>query len=64
MKPRQQLGHDEKAALATIIGDRWRSALVLPPYLIQGIRHPSAAGIQTIRSRIREISIAAEARRL
>jgi hypothetical protein len=31
--------------------------------LIQGIRHPSTAGIQTIRSRIREISIAAEARR-
>ena len=31
------------------------------PYLIQGIRHPSTAGIQTIRSRIREISIAAEA---
>ena len=29
------------------------------PYLIQGIRHPSTAGIQTIRSRIREISIAA-----
>ncbi len=36
-----------------------------PPatYLIQGIRHPSTAGIQTIRTRIREISIAAEARR-
>src|SRR6202167_1443223 len=33
------------------------------PYLIQGIRHPSTAGIQTIRSRVREISIAAEARR-
>jgi Phage integrase family len=33
------------------------------PYLIQGIRHPSTAGIQTIRSRIREISVAAEARR-
>ena len=33
------------------------------PYLIQGIRHPSTAGIQTIRSRIREISIAAQARR-
>ena len=33
------------------------------PYLIQGIRHPSTAGIQTIRSRIREISIDAEARR-
>jgi integrase len=31
--------------------------------LIQGIRHPSTAGIQTIRSRVREISIAAEARR-
>ncbi len=36
-----------------------------PPaqYLIQGIRHPSTAGIQTIRTRIREISINAEARR-
>jgi site-specific recombinase XerD len=33
------------------------------PYLIQGIRHPSTAGIQTIRSRIREISIDAGARR-
>jgi integrase len=33
------------------------------PYLIQGIRHPSTAGIETIRSRIREISIDAEARR-
>ena len=33
------------------------------PYLIQGIRHPSTAGIQTIRTRIREISINAEARR-
>jgi hypothetical protein len=31
------------------------------PYLIQGIRHPSTAGIQTIRSRIREISIVAGA---
>jgi integrase len=31
------------------------------PYLIQGIRHPSTAGIQTIRSRIREISIDAGA---
>jgi integrase len=33
------------------------------PYLIQGIRHPSAAGIQTIRTRIRKISITAEAHR-
>jgi integrase len=33
------------------------------PYLIQSIRHPSTAGIQTIRTRIREISITAEARR-
>jgi site-specific recombinase XerD len=33
------------------------------PYLIQGIRHPSTTGIQTIRSRIREISIDAGARR-
>jgi integrase len=33
------------------------------PYLLQAIRHPSTAGIQTIRSRIRELSIHAEARR-
>jgi len=33
------------------------------PYLIQGIRHPSTAGIQTIRSRIRQVSIDAGARR-
>ena len=33
------------------------------PYLIQGIRHPSTAGIETIRSRIRGISIEAGARR-
>jgi integrase len=33
------------------------------PYLLQGIRHPSATGIQTIRCRIRELSIRAEARR-
>lgn len=33
------------------------------PYLLQGIRHPSTAGIETIRSRIRELSILAEARR-
>jgi len=33
------------------------------PYLIPGVRHPSTAGIQTIRSRIREISIDAGARR-
>ncbi len=33
------------------------------PYLLQAIRHPSTAGIQTIRSRIRELSILAEARR-
>jgi integrase len=31
--------------------------------LIQRIRHPSTAGIQTIRTRIREISITAEGRR-
>ncbi len=33
------------------------------PYLLQGIRHPSTAGIETIRSRIRSLSIEAEARR-
>jgi hypothetical protein len=31
--------------------------------LILGIRHPGTAGIQTIRTRIREVSITAEARR-
>jgi hypothetical protein len=33
------------------------------PYLLQGIRHPSTTGIETIRSRIRSVSIRAEARR-
>ncbi len=33
------------------------------PYLLQGIRHPSTIGIQTIRSRIRDLSIHAQARR-
>ena len=33
------------------------------PYIIQAIRYPSTAGIQTIRGRIRELSICAEARR-
>jgi integrase len=33
------------------------------PYLLQGIRHPSTARIETIRSRISELSIRAEARR-
>jgi integrase len=33
------------------------------PYLIQGVRHPSTASIETIRSRIREITIDAGARR-
>ena len=32
------------------------------PYLLQGVRHPSTTGIQTIRGRIRELSIRAEAR--
>jgi hypothetical protein len=40
-----------------------KTKLQSAPYLIQGIRHPSTAGIQTIRTRIHEISIAAEARR-
>jgi integrase len=33
------------------------------PYLLQGIRHPSTTGIQTIRGRIRELSIRAGAQR-
>jgi hypothetical protein len=33
------------------------------PYLLQGIRHPSTTGIQTIRCRIRELSISAGAQR-
>jgi integrase len=33
------------------------------PYLIQAIRHPSAPGLQTIRTRIKAISVAAGARR-
>jgi len=33
------------------------------PYLLQGIRHPSTTGIQTIRDRIRCLSISARAQR-
>jgi hypothetical protein len=48
------------------VGDHWDLQEKRPrppaPYLIQGIRHPSSAGIQTIRTPIREISIPAEAR--
>jgi hypothetical protein len=33
------------------------------PYLLQGIRHPSTTGIQTIRGRIRNVSVSAGARR-
>jgi integrase len=33
------------------------------PYLLQGIRHPSTTGIQTIRDRIRELSISAGSQR-
>jgi integrase len=47
--------------------DHWdvqRSGLALRRRIwSQGIRHPSAAGIQTIRARIREVSITAEGRR-
>jgi integrase len=47
--------------------DHWQQSEKRPrppaPYLIQGIRHPSAAGVQSIRNRIRGISIAAGARR-
>jgi integrase len=33
------------------------------PYLLQGAKHPSALGIQTIRGRLRALSVAAGARR-
>jgi len=33
------------------------------PYLLQGVKHPSAIGIQTIRGRLRWLSQAAEARK-
>ena len=33
------------------------------PYLLQGAKHPSPLGIQTIRARLRAVSIAAGARR-
>jgi integrase len=46
--------------------DHWNLAQRVPrppaPYLIQAIRHPSPPGLQTIRSRIRAISVAAGAR--
>jgi integrase len=46
--------------------DHWNLAQKVPrpqaPYLIQAIRHPNPPGLQTIRSRIRAISVAAGAR--
>jgi integrase len=46
--------------------DHWNLAQKVPrpaaPYLIQAIRHPSPPGLETIRSRIRAISVAAGAR--
>jgi integrase len=46
--------------------DHWNLVQKVPrppaPYLIQAIRHPSPPGLQTIRSRIRAISVAAGAR--
>ena len=46
--------------------DHWNLAQKVPrppaPYLVQAIRHPSPPGLQTIRSRIRAISVAAGAR--
>jgi integrase len=46
--------------------DHWNLAQKIPrpaaPYLIQAIRHPSPPGLQTIRSRIKAMSIAAGAR--
>lgn len=48
------------------ICDHWNLAQKIPrpaaPYLIQAIRHPSPPGLQTIRSRIKAMSIAAGAR--
>jgi len=47
--------------------NHWNLAKKTPrppaPYLIQAIRHPSPPGLQTIRSRIKAISVAAGARR-
>jgi integrase len=47
--------------------NHWNLAQKMPrppaPYLIQAIRHPSAPGLQTIRARIKAVSVAAEARR-
>jgi hypothetical protein len=52
---------------AVPICDRWDLHEKRPgppaPYLLQGLRHPSTAGIQTIRDRIRELSIRAGAQR-
>jgi hypothetical protein len=46
--------------------DHWNLSQKVPrppaPYLIQAIRHPSPPGLETIRSRIRAISVAAGAR--
>jgi integrase len=47
--------------------NHWNLAQKMPrppaPYLIQAIRHPSAPGLQTIRARIKAVSVGAGARR-
>ncbi len=47
--------------------NHWNLAQKMPrppaPYLIQALRHPSAPGLQTIRTRIKAVSIGAGARR-
>jgi len=55
--------YDSESVPVAIIGTCWRSVRASSAVLDPGIRHPSTAGIQTIRSRVREISLAAEARR-
>jgi len=46
--------------------DHWdpheKIALPRAPYLLQGAGHPSPIGVQTIRARLRQLSLAAEAR--
>jgi integrase len=47
--------------------NHWNLAQKMPrppaPYLIQALRHPSAPGLQTIRTRIKAVSVGAGARR-
>lgn len=63
------IGHIKRFYGSTAVPscDHWdrheRRALPRAPYLLQGARHPSAIAVNTIRGRLRHLSIKAEARK-